>query len=165
MGAKTGGRRGRPAKPVTLKLLQGNPGKRPLPEEIKVTTKKPVRPAFLDKDARKEWQRLIGPLYNSGVLTAAEQSIFAAYCQAYSRWVQAERKIQQLGDLVVKTRNGHQIPNPYLPVANKAMEQMRGFANELGLTPSARARINSVNDDSGKTKNPFELFLSGKKTS
>jgi phage terminase small subunit len=44
--------------------------------------------------------------------------------------------------LVIKTpKSGYPIPNPYVGIANTALEQMRRWAVEFGMTPSARSRI------------------------
>ena len=39
--------------------------------------------------------------------------------------------------------------NPYLSIANKAMDQMRRFLIEFGMTPSSRARVTTVPEDTG----------------
>jgi phage terminase small subunit len=51
--------RGRPPKPTALKVLEGNPGKRPLNQnEPKPEKKAPNCPSWLLPDAKKEWRRL-----------------------------------------------------------------------------------------------------------
>lgn len=45
---------------------------------------------------------------------------------------------------IVKTPNsGMPYQNPYLPVANKAMSQIRGFLSDFGMSPTARVSIPS----------------------
>jgi P27 family predicted phage terminase small subunit len=77
-----------------------------------------------------EWQRLRKRLAPAGLLTTLEGDILAMYCQAHARWVEAETQLQRIGP-VVKTKNGNLVQNPYLPVANRAMEQMLHYAREL----------------------------------
>lgn len=136
------GQRGRAPKPTALKVKQGNPGKRALNKaEPRVNREEVVRaPACLGEAARKEWQRLRRRLAPAGLLTALDADVLAMYCQAYARWVDAEEHLQRVGP-VVKTKNGNLVQNPYLAVANRAMEQMLLYARELGMTPSARSRI------------------------
>lgn len=74
------------------------------------------------------------------MLTEADRAALAMYCQAYSRWVEAETLLREKGT-VVKSPSGSAMLNPYLSVANKAMEQMKGFLSEFGMTPASRARI------------------------
>ena len=97
-------------------------------------------PAHLGDAAKHEWLRLRKKLAPSGLLTPLDTNVLAMYCIAYARWVEAEEQLTRIGP-VVKTKNGNLIQNPYLAVANRAMEQMLLYARELGMTPSARSRI------------------------
>ncbi|WP_422028793.1 phage terminase small subunit P27 family [Roseovarius sp.] len=97
-------------------------------------------PAHLSDVARKEWRRLATPLHEAGILTLADRAALAAYCQAYARWVEAEEKLAETPTLL-KTPNGHVQQSPWLSVANKQLELMGRYMPELGLTPSARRRI------------------------
>ncbi|SLN75146.1 Phage terminase, small subunit [Roseisalinus antarcticus] len=75
-----------------------------------------------------------------GVLTEIDRAAFAAYCQAYGRWVEAE---ERLGDLppMVKTPSGYVQQNPWMGVANKQLELMGRYMAEFGMTPASRSRI------------------------
>ena len=42
---------------------------------------------------------------------------------------------------MITTPNGYQQPSPWVAVANKSLEQLRGFAVEFGMTPSTRSRV------------------------
>lgn len=100
----------------------------------------PRCPAHLSDVARKEWRRLATPLHAAGILTLADRAALAAYCQAYARWVEAEERLAETPTLL-KTPNGHVQQSPWLSVANKQLELMGRYMSELGLTPSARRRI------------------------
>jgi phage terminase small subunit len=58
--------RGRKPKPNALKVLAGNPGKRPIKEELAVAGDVPDCPDHLDERAQKEWKRLVTMLGDSG---------------------------------------------------------------------------------------------------
>jgi hypothetical protein len=61
------GRRGPRPEPSSLKLLKGNPGKRPLNErEPKPPAGAPEAPAHLDEEARREWIEWSGLWSSSG---------------------------------------------------------------------------------------------------
>lgn len=53
--------RGRKPKPTNLKVLEGNPGKRPLPtNEVKPQKKAPRCPQWLEEDAKRNgsgWEK------------------------------------------------------------------------------------------------------------
>lgn len=100
----------------------------------------PRCPPHLDAVAHKEWRRLATPLHEMGVLTLADRAALAAYCQAWSRWVEAEQKLQK-GPALIKTPSGYAQQSPWLTIANKQLELMARYMGELGLTPSARARL------------------------
>jgi phage terminase small subunit len=60
--------RGRKPKPTRLKLVAGNPGKRPLkPREPKPEVKVPICPAHLCPAAKAVWKRLTRELFVLGL--------------------------------------------------------------------------------------------------
>lgn len=138
--------------PTYLKIVRGNPGKRPLPKaEAKVAPAMPIPPAHLSEEARAEWEMVSAELFRAGLLSGIDRAVLAAYCQAYGRWVQAERAIAEMakrdqltGGLMIKTTNGNAIQNPLVGTANKAAGDMVRFAVEFGMSPSARSRISAA---------------------
>jgi P27 family predicted phage terminase small subunit len=132
--------RGRKPLPTHIHLLRGKAGKRPLNfHEPKPPAAVPTPPQHLTKAARAEWFRVTKHLRALNLLTQLDRAVLAAYCDCYDRWVQATAMIQQHG-LVLKM-GGTLIQSPYVSISNKALEQMRAFMGELGLTPSSRTRI------------------------
>ena len=128
--------------PTNLKVLRGNPGKRPLNEnEPKPPPSMPRAPSHLSKDAKTEWKRMSKTLYELGLLTDIDRAALAAYCQAYGRWVEAEQNVQKYGTVMISPDKGWPIQSPYLAIANKALEQMHKFLVEFGMSPSSRSRI------------------------
>nr|WP_296430300.1 phage terminase small subunit P27 family [Roseovarius sp. BRH_c41] len=75
-----------------------------------------------------------------GVLSVTDRAALAAYCQAWARWVEAEEHLAK-GPALIKTPSGYVQQSPWLTVANKQLEIMGRFMAELGLSPSARARL------------------------
>jgi len=135
------GHQGRKPLPTYLRLLAGNPGKRPLNvNEPKPRASIPRCPVHLNAEAKAEWRRMARRLHGLGVLTEVDGTAFALYCQAYGRWVQAEQKLSEFGT-VIKGPNGMPVQSPYLSIANRAMDQMRSLLSEFGMTPSSRSRI------------------------
>ena len=141
--------RGRKPKPTHLKLIEGNPGKRPIhagaPRPVAVM---PEPPDHLNDLARAEWERVAHGLHALRLLEPVDRAALAAYCVAYARWTQAERAIAGMGKrdlltggLMIKTSNGTAIQNPLVGTANKAASDMVRYAAEFGMTPSARVRL------------------------
>jgi P27 family predicted phage terminase small subunit len=142
--------RGRKPKPAYLKLLQGNPGGRAVKDELKPTksVQLPDPPEILTTDAREEWLRIVEEAYNLGLLTVVDTQSLAAYCQAYGRWIVAERALAKLaaidpntGGLMIKSKNSQPMANPLLWIAANAARDMVRYASEFGFTPASRTRI------------------------
>ncbi len=66
-----------------------------------------------------------------------------SYCQAYGRWVEAEKKLQETAALI-KTPSGYVQQNPWLQVANKQLELMHKYLAEFGLSPASRSRVTAM---------------------
>lgn len=134
-------REGHPPVPTALRILRGNPGKRPLPEgEAQPRQETPPCPRHIQGEARREWKRITRDLADCGLLTVVDRAALAGYCQAWSRWVEAEDVLRKAG-VLTKTPNGMLVQSPMLAIANRAMDQMRAFLTEFGMTPAARTRI------------------------
>lgn len=158
--------RGRKPTPTHLKLVKGNPGKRALPvDEPMPELKIPQVPADLCDDAKLEWGRVSIELDALGLLSGLDRSALAAYCQAYGRWISAERALRALagdkatcGGLLAQTTNGNLIQNPLIGIANKAASDMVRYASEFAMTPSARSRV-QVDAKNTRTPDPLEKYL------
>ncbi len=157
--------RGRKPKPTHLRLLTGNPGKRKIKrDDVQPELALPMPPPHLSDEAKVEWGRMAEKLYRLGLLSELDVAMLAGYCQAYGRWVQAERAIEEMakGDLLtkalmVKTTNGNAIQNPLVGTANKALELMSKFAAEFGMSPSSRVRL-SVNGEQAQANPTAKYF-------
>lgn len=133
--------RGRKPKPTALKLVEGNPGRRPINgREPKPPSTRPTCPAHLSPTAKAEWKRVAGALNRIGLLTQIDRTVLATYCQAYGRWVEAERRLAETPPLL-KTPAGYVQVSPWVTISNKQVELMTRLMAELGLTPSARSRL------------------------
>ena len=112
---------GRKPKPTALRLLAGNPGKRPVnAQEPDTGAADLTPPAELTVAARKHWRRLAPMLALSGVLKQSDRDVLALYCEGYAQHV----------------------ANVHAGTFNATLSgQLRQLLGELGMTPSARARI------------------------
>ena len=141
--------RGRKPKPTALKLLEGNPGKRPLNANEPIPPQGEVKcPSWLLPEAKKEWTRLAPAMESMGILTLADEKAFAGYCQAYARWKEAEEFITQHGS-IFKTPSGYVQQVPQVSIAQQNLKIMQSFCSEFGLTPATRARIIASGSESG----------------
>src|SRR5882757_7810709 len=90
---------GPPPTPTNLKLLRGNPGKRKLStNEPDPPPAIPTCPSHLDKVAKREWRRISKELFEMGIISKLDRAALGAYCDAYGRWAESAKQIQQYGD-------------------------------------------------------------------
>jgi P27 family predicted phage terminase small subunit len=145
-------------KPTALKILEGNPGKRPLnTKEPKPKVVKNEPPNFLSEDAKAKWLEIAPRLERLGILTEIDYEGFAGFCQCWSRWKEAEENVTKEGMIYTTAREGTKA-NPSIAIANKYLAQMTVFISRFGLSPSDRAGLVIEKDDSNDT---LSQYLSG----
>ena len=144
---------GRNPKPTKLKLLQGNPGHRPLnASEPQPDAGEPIMPPGLSSAAQDEWTAVIPILRKMGVLTVADGATIAGYCQSFADWLGAQDDIREHGRLIEEPITnrmgdivGHRLKkNPALTIANELKKAYRAFASDLGLSPASRTRVHAT---------------------
>ena len=94
----------------------------------------------MDARAKREWRRIVKVLDSIGLLTQADMAALAGYCQSYSRWVAAEKVIQDKG-LTIDMPSGYSQPRPEVTISQKERQAMMQFGARLGLSPSDRGRM------------------------
>lgn len=151
-------KRGRPPKPLALRRLNGNAGKRKLPEQDTAplapgapdpaqlaagvaSLRVPAPPKHLSRDAANEWRRLASQLVHRGLLRSLDLTVFEIRCETYSRWLKAKKELQRS---LVYTVNGMRRKKPEIQIVSDCEQRMRLFDSEYGLTPAARARVAHV---------------------
>ncbi len=140
--------RGRKPLPTNLKLIRGNPGKRPLRmDEFRPEAGIPSKPRHLKGESAKEWKRITEELARYRMISEVDRGALAMLCTLWGRYVQAEEMIEKAsaaapgsGGLFVKSPNNFPIQSPWLAVSNKAIEQYKALCGEFGLTPASRVR-------------------------
>lgn len=135
------GRRGPRPTPTALRIVKGNPGRRPLNRrEARPGGGLPTAPAMLDDVGRREWRRVVRKLAAIGLVTTLDRSVLAVYCLAWATIADCQAKIKQFGS-ILKSPSGFPVLSPYVPQLNQAVKQLMAAAAELGMTPSSRSRI------------------------
>ena len=120
---------GRPPKPTALKILQGNPGQRPL------NTLEPKPPAGCEMpkelmsnvSAVKHWNEQAPRLIAMGVLTQVDGLTFARLCRLWS-----------LEDRIWALAEESGIPAPPDP---RMLAEIRQLEERFGMNPSSRAKL------------------------
>jgi P27 family predicted phage terminase small subunit len=144
--------------PTAIKILRGNPGHRPLPENEPTPELGAEMPEGLSSEAARHWPKISALLEDMGVLTNVDAQALALYCEVFARWRYACTQLARYG-LVVKSPSGYPIQSPYLAIENRAQDQMVALMREFGMTPASRTKVSSV-----KPKQKENSFLRLMKT-
>lgn len=145
-----------PRKPRRLAILAGLPGHRKPPPDPPQPASIPglPPPAWLHPYGREEWDRLAPELEQLGLLTIADLSVFAGFCQSVAR-VREAAEISAVKPTAAAVVRGERL----------ALNQMRALAAEFGLTPASRARVAAVSlPDPAADKKRAEFFGAEPKT-
>lgn len=167
------GARGPKPLPANVHMLRGNASKLSalrLAEDLQPDVEIPGCPPHLMAEAKKEWKRITPELVKYGLVSRLDRAALALYCQAWARWVWAERQLQRAqalaaerqaeaeargeiwtgGDgMTVATPNGHTTYSPHWVISNRAAEQVHRYLDSFGLSPSSRARVRVSNAQRG----------------
>jgi len=127
-------------KPTHLKLLQGNPGHRPLPvDEPMPDGDLHAPPEAMPARQQRVWRKCITDA-PEGLLKNLDTNVLERYCAAKVTFDKANYEVDRLGEIVNGPGN-QPMHNPYLSVRNNAAKQMRVCSDELGFSPAARTRV------------------------
>ena len=149
--------RGRKPTPTALKVLRGNPGRRPLnAREPKPKTGLPPCPSSLKGSARLAWRQMAKMLRDAGIGTTLDRNAMILLVDAWETYVSATTTLRQSG-LLVKSPTGYPMQNPLLAVSNRAHEQIVRLLAEFGMTPASRTRVHV---ELPAAPDPLEEFLS-----
>ena len=141
------GKRGVKPQPTVLKLLKGNPGRRPLNQlEPEPARDAIVPPAYLVGPSLAKWNEMLPSLVATGVMTNADVETLARYCTMYEQFLfclaeiragrdQIELKHPETGELLNIKSTPAGLNMHKLAASRLRIEQ------EFGLTPSARSGI------------------------
>lgn len=147
------GKRGPAPKPTALRLIDGD-------KESRINRDEPVArsgvtecPDEASPAVRSIWDYTIAELEHMGIDAPADRDALFAYCCAVANHREASRIIAG-SSLLVRGRHDTWVRNPALIVQGQAARDIRVYAQEFGLTPSARSSIASGREDSDHD-NPF----------
>lgn len=142
-----------PPVPTYLKVLNGNPGKRPLNKNEPQPAGNLVEPPDHLSDEQKECWRYAIENAPSGLMKLLDQSVLETWVVAQVLHRKANDQVSKYG-MIVKTPGGAWIQNPYLCILNKQAIIMMRAAAEMGFTPASRTRVQI--EPPKKGSNPFE---------
>jgi P27 family predicted phage terminase small subunit len=157
------GKRGPPPKPTAIKLLEGNPGRRPVNRaEPQAEHKLPNPPRGWPKERRALWKRLAAMLERSGAATKLDGVAFELLVRALIDFHAAAEKVAQYGPVFMERGDG-KIPkfaySPYWCVQNREFEKVKALLAEFGMTPSSRTRVVSASASAEAPDSPLVALM------
>ena len=143
--------RGRKPLPSHLRLIKGNPGKRPInANEPRAAKGRPSCPDHASDKARETWGYVCNVLDDMGLLTCTDAIAIEMLCEAYADFVAASQDLKDFGSSYYQTVNeaGSIMYRAHPAVAKKqdADRRIRGWLAEFGMSPTARSRVKIGND-------------------
>lgn len=154
---------GRKPKATTLKLINGNPGRRPLnKEEPQFESGMPDKPDWFDTYASEEWDRLTTNLNGQRVFTKNDLGILVSICIAYEQLRETLAIIKAVGrSYTVEDMGGntHYKARPECVRFETAQKEYRTLLAEIGFSPSSRSRIKTL-PEPPKPKGTARFFTS-----
>ena len=162
---------GRPKKPITEKIAEGNPGKRaltvigfentadlegqpmPPPSELLSAIQKDGKPLGADKLYVATWQWLA----DRGCTHLISPQLIEKYAMCTARWMQCEEATTTLGMLAKHPTTSAPIQSPYVSMGNQYLSQ----ANRLWSEIFQIVRENCTKEYTGSTPNDdaMEILL------
>jgi P27 family predicted phage terminase small subunit len=144
-------------KPATLKLVEGrgngrDSGGRKVSAPPLFKRIPPTAPDFLDGEARALWERVVPELARLDLVKPIDAEALAAYCLTWQRLVDAQAIIAAEG--LLATNSQGRVRHPAVAVVEAASKDLRAWAAEFGLTPSAESKLKAPEAPDGDA-NPF----------
>lgn len=147
------GKRGPAPKPTNLRLLEGARTRDVNQHEPIARTGEIEPPADMSDDVRSIFEYVVAELEHMGIASPADRDSIVCYCEAVDKHRKASAVLARSA-ILIKGLHGNMVRNPALIVQRDAAQVIRQFAQEFGLTPSARARIDNERRDD-ESDNPF----------
>ncbi|AHB49785.1 hypothetical protein W911_00250 [Hyphomicrobium nitrativorans NL23] len=131
---------GRKPKSNVIRLLEGNPGKRPIADDEIIVDLPPQKPPVVAANpvASAEWDRVLS-IMPPGLISAAHEGVLAAHALAWGMLCTSQEAIADLG-ITVETARGR-TSNPAVKTWKIAVDTLHRTAGLLGLHPGARLNV------------------------
>lgn len=148
--------------PTKLRILRGNPSKRPLPKnEPDPKEARPPKPRGLKGEAAAEWNRLVDRTASMRVLTEVDDRMLEITARAYAEYDALAKIVSAEGfTYETDTKNGHRIvARPEVAMASDAWRRYERGLSHFGLSPSTRGKVQTAKPaDDGKASKGRKYF-------
>jgi len=133
---------GRPPKPTELKVLQGNPGKRPLANKVRgqIPASIPPAPSHLGHAGSEHWD--LYWTHGRAWLASSDIPTITQLCEAHDEEERLRTTMQEEGFLVMSDKTGRSFTHHLYAELRGLRKEMRELWSLCYMTPTDRGRAN-----------------------
>lgn len=141
--------------PTALRLLHGERHRdrfndaEPIPRSARLEV-----PGDVSAEVARVWSERVVELEAMGIAFASDVDSWRAYCEAVVMHEKASALLAR-SPLLVEGRDGNLVKNPAIQIQRDAAATLLRFAQQFGLTPSARSVVKALESKSDGDENPF----------
>jgi P27 family predicted phage terminase small subunit len=152
-------------------IMPSNAGRRPLPTKLRIlhgerhqdrlnqdepvpVPTSPQVPTEASLPVQLVWRETVRELEGMGLAYASDADSLRCFCEAVVQHRRASAVLSKSPVLVVGL-HGNLVRNPALQIQRDCAQTIRAFAQEFGLTPSARSSIRSREAGGPIEDNPY----------
>jgi P27 family predicted phage terminase small subunit len=129
----------------------------PALHEAERVTKIAAPDELRDDNAISIWETQSAILIQRGVLSMADAATLLIYCNSFSLYLEAEKKISKEG-LTIATDNGSEKKHPAINARQDALTSFIRTGSLLGLDPLSRTKLLGGGAGTGSGENEFNEF-------
>lgn len=101
----------------------------------------------MDSTAIEHWSYITAAVAREGLLSKVDLVVVAQYCIAYSEIIELSKDVAENGRSFT-TPKGYQQVRPEMTLLNQARTRIEKLAKELGFTPTSRANVSRLDQQS-----------------
>lgn len=136
--------RGRRAEPAQSKILKGNFRGDRHSHGPAVPMGVPKCPAWLPREGKRYWKQIAPQLEAAGLISVLDGAAFTAHCDSLGKFEEVTRRLKSIEDAIDETPQGYQVQHALFTIRNKLWDQVLRSAQEFGLSPAARSKVKTA---------------------
>lgn len=144
---------GRKPIPTEIKKEKGTLKKSRTIEEVKPPLSMyPDPPTYLNQYGMEVWKDTVPNLISTKLLSKIDEQLIGAYCNEMGRYNEIAMKIKENGVLFKSPKNNWPMAHPLYAVMKQSLKSATDIGVLFGITPSARTKVPSKEEDTKKAK-------------
>jgi len=140
---------GRLKKPIALKKQEGTFRSDRDGNKLELPSSMPILPDYISKSAQSYYLATASKLVKMNLINDVDETALVLLAEAYDDYRKAKDYIDEHGDTYSVTNQAGEIlwkMHPKARIMSESWLRVKKMLSEFGLTPSARAKLNAVED-------------------